>query len=276
MSTLLLSTSLCALAGDAVDVPKVLVSSEREKLLSLIIKAKEKGVGTKPYEDALAAIQTRLESGASNERSLKELTELTHKIRLQLAFLDSSNSGSTARDIAIELNNQGVQALSAGRESDAIAKLSESCDLDPDYELARENLAIAFNNRGIAFYKRKDYRSANADFEKSLFLRSERYVRFGNAVTCLHMGQFDDALEEAARLDSPELTGLALLGLNREDEAIGRVKRMKPPTLLALVVLSIAYRKKGNTSMAYSYEQKVSPKDRAELKNWQTVFKVQH
>ena len=49
----------------------------------------------------------------------------------------------------IELNNDGVRALNSGNVQLATQKFEQALKLDPTYQLARENLAIAHNNSGL-------------------------------------------------------------------------------------------------------------------------------
>jgi tetratricopeptide (TPR) repeat protein len=69
------------------------------------------------------------------------------------------------------LNNQGVNALNSGDYSLAIEKLSQALDIDPGYKLARNNLGIVFNNRGIR--GRNDKVRALMDFHRALLLGSD-------------------------------------------------------------------------------------------------------
>ena len=46
----------------------------------------------------------------------------------------------------IELNNAGVRALNQQNFTEAIRQFEAALKLDSSYELARKNLAIAYNN----------------------------------------------------------------------------------------------------------------------------------
>lgn len=50
---------------------------------------------------------------------------------------------------ARELNNKGVSALQSGNYREAFESLQQALKLDPSYEKARDNLAIAYNNYGL-------------------------------------------------------------------------------------------------------------------------------
>lgn len=62
------------------------------------------------------------------------------------AFADASNQ-------VIELNNAGVRALNQQNFKLAISKFEQALKIDSGYELARKNLAIAYNNYGLQLQK---------------------------------------------------------------------------------------------------------------------------
>ncbi|MCA9815481.1 MAG: tetratricopeptide repeat protein, partial [Cyanobacteria bacterium HKST-UBA01] len=53
----------------------------------------------------------------------------------------------------IELNNAGVRALNQQNFQEAIRQFEEALKVDSTYELARKNLAIAYNNYGLQLQK---------------------------------------------------------------------------------------------------------------------------
>jgi lipoprotein NlpI len=67
---------------------------------------------------------------------------------LGLAF-DYQPAFATSSDV-IELNNEGVKALNSNNFTLAIEKFQEALKKDANYQLAKDNLAIAFNNYGSA------------------------------------------------------------------------------------------------------------------------------
>lgn len=70
-----------------------------------------------------------------------------------IALLVSQNqpvyAQQTSSDV-INLNNEGVNALNKSNFALAIQKLEEAVKRDPTYEMARNNLSIAYNNYGLA------------------------------------------------------------------------------------------------------------------------------
>lgn len=69
--------------------------------------------------------------------------------------------------VVIGLNNQGVKALAGNDFDTAIAKFEEALAGDPNYSLARENMGIACNNKGLTL--KAEPAKALVWFEKSLF-----------------------------------------------------------------------------------------------------------
>ncbi len=68
---------------------------------------------------------------------------------------------------AVDLNNAGVKALNAQNFQLAIQKLEQAVRVDPSYALARENLAIAYNNYGLQL--QNNPKEAIKQFHKALF-----------------------------------------------------------------------------------------------------------
>jgi tetratricopeptide (TPR) repeat protein len=68
---------------------------------------------------------------------------------------------------AVDLNNAGVQALNKGNFQLAIQNLEKAVKADPGYTLARQNLAIAYNNYGLQL--QNNPKEAIKQFHKALF-----------------------------------------------------------------------------------------------------------
>ncbi|MBX3148909.1 tetratricopeptide repeat protein [Candidatus Obscuribacterales bacterium] len=79
---------------------------------------------------------------------------------------------SQSDSMVVELNNEGVRALSAQNFSLAISKLEESLKRDPSYGRARENLAIAYNNFGLGLAAKREFSEAIKYFHKAVYIDS--------------------------------------------------------------------------------------------------------
>ncbi len=68
---------------------------------------------------------------------------------------------------ALILNNEGVKLLNAHDVQLAIAKFQEALRLDPSCQLAKDNLAVAYNDRGLQL--KDNPKEAIKQFHKSMF-----------------------------------------------------------------------------------------------------------
>jgi tetratricopeptide (TPR) repeat protein len=112
---------------------------------------------------------------------------------------------AAASSAVISLNNEGVKALNAGNYQLAIQKFEAANKLDPTYTLAKENLAIAYNNYGLQLQNNPV--EAIKWFHKSLALNANNPTTQGNLNTIVQMlgknpGSFKDRVDigRAARL----------------------------------------------------------------------------
>ena len=78
----------------------------------------------------------------------------------------------------VELNNEGVKALNAGNFQLAITKFEQALKLDPSYQLAKENLAIAYNNYGLQL--QNNPKEAIKQFHKALYLNPNNATTLQN------------------------------------------------------------------------------------------------
>lgn len=78
-------------------------------------------------------------------------------------------------DQVVALNNDGVRALNSSNAQLAIQKFEQALKLDPNYQLAKANLAIAHNNYGLQL--RSSPKDALKEFHQALYLDP------GNAIT---------------------------------------------------------------------------------------------
>jgi tetratricopeptide (TPR) repeat protein len=81
--------------------------------------------------------------------------------------------------VVIGLNNQGVKALNDKDYDTAIAKFEEALAGDPLYSLARDNMGIACNNKGLTL--ESEPKQAIKWFERALFYSS------GNKTTAANL-----------------------------------------------------------------------------------------
>ena len=97
-------------------------------------------------------------------------------------------SAFATRDDVVRLNNEGVNALKTNNYQLAIQKFEAALKIDQTYKLARENLAIAYNNYGIA--QQGNPNSAIQQFHKSLFWSPENPTAVQNLdVTIQNLGK---------------------------------------------------------------------------------------
>lgn len=89
---------------------------------------------------------------------------------IQLALADSNQ--------VIELNNDGVRALNSGNVQLAMQKFEQALKLDPTYQLARDNLAIAHNNNGLQL--RNNPKAAIKEFHQAIYLNPNNTTTTSN------------------------------------------------------------------------------------------------
>ena len=83
-------------------------------------------------------------------------------------FAPASLPVFAASQQVIELNNEGVKALNAGNFPLAITKFEAALKIDSTYSLARENLAICYNNYGLQL--QNNPKEAIKQFHKAMYL----------------------------------------------------------------------------------------------------------
>lgn len=94
-----------------------------------------------------------------------------------VAWADSSQ--------VIGLNNDGVKALNASNYQLAIQKFEAALKLDPNYKLARDNLAIAHNNYGLQL--RNNPPEALKQFHQALYLNQSNVTTMQNVEGIIRM-----------------------------------------------------------------------------------------
>jgi tetratricopeptide (TPR) repeat protein len=84
---------------------------------------------------------------------------------------------SIDRNLARDMLNKTIPLAESGAFETAIFICELLLELVPNYDLARENLAIAFLNRGIAFGRQGFFAKAIEDFDRALLVRpSDRII----------------------------------------------------------------------------------------------------
>lgn len=126
----------------------------REQFLLAI--SKERGPQLKRYEDALRDVELQIAEVKSQTADLGK---------------DAPKAGKPMGMPQAALNNQGANALNSGDYDVAIDKLSQALKMDPGYKLARNNLGMVFNNRGIK--ERTNKVRALLDFHRAQLLRTD-------------------------------------------------------------------------------------------------------
>jgi tetratricopeptide (TPR) repeat protein len=126
----------------------------REQLLLAI--AKERGPQLKRYEEMLRDIELQV---AEVKNEIADLSK------------DAPKPGKPMGMPQAALNNQGATALNNSDYPTAIQKLSQALNIDPGYKLARNNLGMVFNNRGIK--ERTNKVKALLDFHRAQLLRTD-------------------------------------------------------------------------------------------------------
>ena len=94
---------------------------------------------------------------------------------LELSLLPPAFAASSQ---AIGLNNDGVKALNTNNFPLAIQKFEEALKQDPTYKLARENLAITYNNYGLQLQNNPP--EALKQFHKALYINPGNATTIGN------------------------------------------------------------------------------------------------
>jgi tetratricopeptide (TPR) repeat protein len=78
----------------------------------------------------------------------------------------------------VELNNAGVKAMNADDLEVAIEKFEQALKLNPAYVLAKENLSIAYNNKGLKSQNKPI--EALEQFHKALYVKPDNTVAHQN------------------------------------------------------------------------------------------------
>jgi tetratricopeptide (TPR) repeat protein len=85
----------------------------------------------------------------------------------------------------INLNNEGVKALNTGNFPEAVKCFQKALSVDPNYQLARDNLAIAHNNYGLQL--KNNPKAALKEFHQALYLNPANATTQGNVEGIIKM-----------------------------------------------------------------------------------------
>ena len=69
---------------------------------------------------------------------------------------------------AQDRNRKAIALANTGNLDRAIEEFNQAYRLDPEYQDARLNLAVAYNNRGVIFQERGFYDNSLADYKNAL------------------------------------------------------------------------------------------------------------
>jgi tetratricopeptide (TPR) repeat protein len=134
--------------------------------------------------------------------SMRKLCLLGYIIVSMLVILSPGFANTPAE--AIKLNNEAVTLIVARNTQGAIEKLTEALRMDPTYKLARINLSIAHNNRGIEL--KANLKESLAEFHKSLLLDLENQRTRDNVAQVIRsMGLNPKRFEDRRKLADTEL-----------------------------------------------------------------------
>jgi Flp pilus assembly protein TadD len=89
-----------------------------------------------------------------------------------LSLMAGSSKGGTAKDAKLYID-QGINLIKEGKYYHAIAILNQAIQID-------HNNALAYNYRGMAYYRSKFFEKALADFNKAIQLNPNLAVAYNN------------------------------------------------------------------------------------------------
>lgn len=110
---------------------------------------------------------------------------------------------------AVNLQDEGVQAISRGDFPLAIQKLEDALRIDPSYKPAKENLIIAFNKYGLQLQPEE----AIEQFYKAYFLnRSNDITRFNLEAVIKRLGKNPQLFEDRVALGDAAISKGRIIG----------------------------------------------------------------
>ncbi|MBZ0187901.1 MAG: TonB C-terminal domain-containing protein, partial [Candidatus Obscuribacterales bacterium] len=138
--------------------------------------------------------------------------------------------------------NQAVVAISDNNYKVAIAKLEEALSIDPQYQLARDNLAIAYNNYGLELRSRPE--QALAVFHKALALDPDNdKTRTNLEATIKSLGKNPQSFEdrvyladkavEVGDIQAARIEYSAALAIKNDQTVADKLNRLLNPQMQA-------------------------------------------
>ncbi|CAN5554744.1 hypothetical protein BH10CYA1_BH10CYA1_25420 [soil metagenome] len=120
-----------------------------------------------------------------SRRSVFVHSLLALSLTLQSSGFFPANMAWADANQVISLNNEGVKALNASNYQLAIQKFEAALKQDPNYKLARDNLAIAHNNYGLQL--RTNPPEALKQFHQALYLNQSNATTMQNVEGIIRM-----------------------------------------------------------------------------------------
>jgi len=133
-----------------------------------------------------------------------------------LPLLGGFSTAPTKSTIA--LNNEGVVALKNGHFQLAISKFKAALRIDPKYQLARDNIAIAYNNYGLTLATKP--KEAIKQFHEALYLNRTNPITLTNVERIInYLGRDPDSFEDRCELGEYAMRNGDFVGAVIEYEA---------------------------------------------------------
>jgi tetratricopeptide (TPR) repeat protein len=146
---------------------------------------------------------------------------------MTLAIFTCLQASATNRE-AIQLNNDGVSAINAGNFEQAITALERALRLEPAYEKARYNLAIAHNNYGLYFSNQGKAKEALKHMSMAAKLNPDNQTTHSNIAAIIkYMKKDPNSFQDRVDLGNDALEAGDYVGAIYEYEAALAIKKDK-------------------------------------------------